>query len=74
MAKTLFFERSALDNQSIPLDLDDEVILFLKRLSSNKFVILGGSQGKYYIEGNNAVNVLSEKNMNLIDLETEIIS
>jgi hypothetical protein len=57
-----------------PLNVGDEVILFLKRLNPNKYIILGGPQGKYYVQGDIAVNKLPGKDVKLSELETEILS
>lgn len=57
-----------------PLNVGDEVVLFLKKLNPNKYIILGGSQGKYYIQGNIAVNKLPGKDVKLSELEAEILS
>jgi len=57
-----------------PLGIGDEVILFLKRLNGNKYNILGGAQGKYFIQGDTAINILPKKTIKLDELEAEIIS
>ena len=36
-----------------PLNSGDEVILFLKRLNPNKYIILTGPQGTYHVRGEN---------------------
>jgi len=53
----------------------DEVILFLEKLNSNKYSILGGAQGKYYVYGNNAVNdEMGKKNsMDLSELVAKLL-
>lgn len=57
-----------------PLGIGDEVILFLKRLNGKKYKILGGAQGKYFIQGDTAINILPKKTIKLDELEVEIMS
>ena len=58
----------------IPLNSGDEVIFFLKRLNPNKYIILSGPQGTYHVSGENAVNEVPEKTMNLNELEAKLLS
>ena len=56
-----------------PLNSGDEVILFLKRLNPNKYIILTGPQGTYHVRGENAVNEVPEKTTNLNELEAKLL-
>lgn len=56
----------------VPLKVGDKVLLFLQKSSENKYMILGGPQGKYHIKNNLATNEDKELNKKLETLESEV--
>jgi hypothetical protein len=65
--------REAQGSSKTPLNSGDEVILFLKRLNPNKYIIFSGPQGTYHVSDENAVNEIPEKTMDLDELEAKLL-
>lgn len=62
---------TAIDDEA-PLKVGDEVILFLTKGHGGDYIILGGSQGKYFVKGNMITDDATETEISIADLQNQI--